>query len=244
MAKRLNMGVAGSLANRHLQYGKKMIRCDYAGTAYNKLMEMKAKTFKDLANHEIVTLAVYLLGGDSQRFDTEDIAKKADELAPGRFTWRKYLDQINIDTVRKRLWDSTKPDKGGFLLGTEKDGWMLTDAGLRFAKSHVRDLEQIDLSRRAMNSKERNLIRRERERMFSSDAFTKFSANQADSISLQEAESFFRVDAYVTGEARMEKILRAKNRFGEDPDLGPLITLLESKLAEGDSIERTIETRG
>lgn len=195
---------------------------------------MKAKTFKELANHEIVTLAVYLLGGDSQRHDTEDIAKKADQLAPGRFTWRKYPDQINIDTVRKRLWDSTKPDKGGFLHGTEKDGWMLTDSGLNFAKSHAQSLEQMDLSRRAMNSKERNLIRRERERMISSDAFAKFSLNRTESISSQEAESFFRVDAYVTGEARLEKILRAKNRFGEDPELGPLIKLLEAKLSKGD----------
>ncbi|MFZ0829061.1 MAG: hypothetical protein WAO02_16730 [Verrucomicrobiia bacterium] len=48
---------------------------------------------KALSNHEIVTLAVYLLGGDSKRIDTEDIAVKANELAPGRFNWRKYRDQ-------------------------------------------------------------------------------------------------------------------------------------------------------
>ena len=66
-----------------------------------------------LANHEIVTLAVYLLGGDTQRVDTEDVAVKANALAGGRFTWRKYPDQINIDAVRKRLWDAAKPEKGG-----------------------------------------------------------------------------------------------------------------------------------
>ena len=43
-----------------------------------------------LPNHEIVTLAVYLLGGERQRVDTEDIAVKANELASGRFTWRRY----------------------------------------------------------------------------------------------------------------------------------------------------------
>lgn len=46
-----------------------------------------------LPNHEIVTLAVYLLGGERQRVDTEDIAVKANELASGRFTWRKYPDR-------------------------------------------------------------------------------------------------------------------------------------------------------
>jgi hypothetical protein len=73
---------------------------------------MKTKLFTNLANHEIVTLAVYLLGGDSQRIDTEDIAKKVNELAPGRFTWRKYLDQINIENVRTFLSDAKKSKNG------------------------------------------------------------------------------------------------------------------------------------
>jgi hypothetical protein len=55
------------------------------------MMLPKAKT---LSNHEIVTLAVYLLGGDSKRIDTEDVAVKSNELAPGRFTWRKYADHF------------------------------------------------------------------------------------------------------------------------------------------------------
>ena len=65
-----------------------------------------AKTKKGLSNHEIVTLAVYLLGGDTQYVDTEDAAVKANELAPGRFTWRKYRDQINIENVRTFLSDA------------------------------------------------------------------------------------------------------------------------------------------
>jgi hypothetical protein len=61
------------------------------------------KTQKGLSNHEIVTLAAYLLGGDTQYVDTEDVAVKANELAPGRFTWRKYRNQINIENVRTFL---------------------------------------------------------------------------------------------------------------------------------------------
>ena len=40
---------------------------------------------KRLNNQEIVTLSVFLLGGDTALIDTEDIAVKANELAPGRF---------------------------------------------------------------------------------------------------------------------------------------------------------------
>jgi hypothetical protein len=186
-----------------------------------------------LANHEIVTLAVYLLGGDAQRVDTEDVAVKANALAPGRFTWRKYPGQINLDAVRKRLWDAAKPDKGGYLQGTEREGWVLTPAGLRFANTNRTVLQTAGLERKPQSMKERNWQRRERERMLASDAFAKFASSRQAAISAQEAESFFRVDAYVTGSAREEKILRAKNSFGDDPELGPLIQLLESMITKG-----------
>jgi len=55
---------------------------------------MTSTRAKALSNHEIVTLAVYLPGGDSKRIDTEDVAVKSNELAPGRFTWRKTLGWI------------------------------------------------------------------------------------------------------------------------------------------------------
>jgi hypothetical protein len=35
---------------------------------------MTSKAAKALSNHEIVTLTVYLLGGETRRIDTEDIA--------------------------------------------------------------------------------------------------------------------------------------------------------------------------
>jgi len=151
---------------------------------------MTSSKAKALSNHEIVTLAVYLLGGDSKRIDTEDIAVKANELAPGRFNWRKYRDQISIDAVRKRLWDASRLQKGGYLLGSERDGWALTPAGLSFANAKHGVLAKANLTRTPLNTKERNLIKRERERMLSSDAFAKFLSNQADTISLQDGQSY------------------------------------------------------
>ena len=91
-----------------------------------------------LANHEIVVLAAYLIGGQYKYVDTEDIAVKANELAPGRFSWRKYKDQINIDTVRKRLWDATKAEKGAYLIGTERGGWLVSEGGCRFAEARLK----------------------------------------------------------------------------------------------------------
>ena len=194
------------------------------------------ETATTLANHEIVTLAVYLLGGDTQRIDAEDIAVKANDLAPQRFTWRKYPNQINLEAVRKRLWDARQVKKGGYLVGSDNTGWSLTPSGILFARGKQAILNQLNLARKPLTTKERNLIRRERERLLGSTAFEKYSSGEADKISMQEAESFFRVDAYVTGETRTEKILRTKNRFADDTELGSLIKLLESKLSKGGGI--------
>src|SRR5207247_1507503 len=84
---------------------------------------------------------------------------------PRRFTWRMYPDQINNDAVRTRLWDPAKPEKGGYLQGTEREGWVLTQSGLRFAKTNRAILQTAKLEREPQSSKERNWQRRERERM-------------------------------------------------------------------------------
>ena len=159
----------------------------------------------DFANHEVVTLATYLAGGRSTYVDTEDIAMKANELAPGRFAWRKYKDQINIETVRKRLWDAAKPEKGGYLTGSERDGWLLTQAGLKFCKSNLPALKPLQNVKRRYSKREGGWIKLERLRLLAEPAFQKFSVGRTNEISAIEAERFFRVDDYVTGNARKSK---------------------------------------
>ena len=96
---------------------------------------------KSLSNYEIVTLAAYLLGGGSLTVDIEDIAIKANEIAPGRFAWRKYPNQINIDHVGSALREAKKPKNGSLLLGSSKEGWLLTEQGLAFAEDRAQDLK-------------------------------------------------------------------------------------------------------
>ena len=174
-----------------------------------------------LANHEVVVLATYLAGGRTSYTDTEDIAVKANEIAAGRFTWRKYKEQINIETVRKRLWDATKPEKGGYLVGSERDGWLLTQTGFKFCKKHLRLLKVGDGTTSTRRSqREQTWISRERARMLAEAAYQKFATGQTKSITPVEAERFFRVDDYVVGTARKTKIERSIAAFAADPLLG------------------------
>jgi len=185
---------------------------------------------KPFSNFEIMTFAVYLLGGDSHYVDTEDVAIKANELAPGRFTWRKYPDQINIDNVKAFLFDARKPKNGAFLTGSGNEGWLLTENGLKFAAKHIKALKEVDLSRERLRKEDIHWRRSEKKRMLGTIAFEKLNLEGAGAITVQEAESFFRVDDYVLGKARERKLLRIMNTFGDDPELGHAVKTLAKKV--------------
>lgn len=185
-----------------------------------------------LANHEVVVLTAYLAGAQKSVADTEDIAVKANELAPGRFTWRKYKDQINIDTVRKRLWDATKPEKGGYLIGSEKAGWRLTKAGYDFARKGVKKTNTIELGKQRKSREEHTSHTRELRRMILEDAFIKFAKGRAQDITKGDAERFFRIDDYVTGQSRSAKIERFKIIASSNRRLSQAIEFLATLVRE------------
>lgn len=184
----------------------------------------------NLSNHQIVTLAVYLIGGDSQYVDTEEIAMKANDLAPGRFTWRKYPVQISLENVSKRLYDVLKDKHGAYLCGSRKKGWILSEAGLKFAKQHLNTIANSDLSKQNIDPKEKKWRQSEKARLLASEAYAKLQIGNIKTVTKREAEAFFRLDDYVTGEARLQKILRIKNIFGKDADLGLAIKQIASKI--------------
>jgi hypothetical protein len=176
-----------------------------------------------LTNEGLVVLATYVAGGASGYADTEDIAIAANRLAPGRFNWRKYRDQINIDTVRKRLWDAARESSGGLLVGSEKQGWLLTEAGLAFCEAHKNRLNKQTSRQDRFSRQEHSWIVRERARMSSEAAFTKWSDGRAQEITPVEAERFFRIDDYVIGKSRAARLERAIQAFNADEVYGPAV---------------------
>ena len=177
----------------------------------------------NLALHEIVAVAAYLVGGDRKPVDTEDIAMKANEIAPGRFSWRKYPNQIDLELIYKHLWDLTKEDKGAYVTGSKNDGWLLTLAGASFAASSVEKLNNLEPVREKRPKTEENWIKRERTRIQGETAYTKILDGRESEVTHAEAEKFFRLDDYVVGPARTRKIQQAENDFREDLRLGPIV---------------------
>ena len=176
-----------------------------------------------------MVVAALLAGAKTESVDTEDIAMKANELAPGRFTWRKYKDQINIDAVRKRLWDATKPEKGSLLIGSEKTGWRLTKSGFVFARRHIK-AGSVAQAKPRVSQSESVLRTRELQRMSNEGAALKFRSGNYDSITKSEAERFFRIDDYVTGKSRAAKIERFRIMAANNRELSDTIDFMAKLL--------------
>jgi hypothetical protein len=181
-----------------------------------------------LANHEVVTIAVFLLRGDIQLVETEDVAVKAAEVAPGRFSWRKYPEQINFESVRRRL--TTAADDYGYVIGSQRDGWRLTDKGREFAEAAAERLEVAE-QRRPLSLREKQWRSRERERMLSSHAYSAFTKGDNSSFTVEDAERFFRIDEHVSAQQRKARVERALVFFSDDDELGALVAAMAALLS-------------
>jgi hypothetical protein len=182
-----------------------------------------------LTRPEAVTLALYALGGSDAAFDTEDIALRAAEIAPTMFAWQKYPDRIDKELVRVALSDARL--KKRYVVGShDKGGWMLTAAGQEFARRNEDGVAQQRVEHR--RGKDNQQLRRERARLLTSAAYSRYLDGGIDDVTDDEADAFFRLNVYVRGQARGRKIARIENQFAEDPELGGLVKLLAARARE------------
>lgn len=187
-----------------------------------------------LSNTQIAVLAAYLAGGSKAPADTEDVAVKAAELAPGRFSWRKYPEQINIETIRKRLWDAASDKMGRLLTGSERDGWLLTEAGLKFCQEHAGELSKTGDGAIRMSQREQAWATRERVRMQAEAAYRKWQHGNIEEVQPVEAERFFRIDDYIVGDLRRSRIRRARDIFAADQTMSEAIDEIAKKVRDCD----------
>lgn len=183
---------------------------------------------------QVVTLAVYLLDGHVRPVDTEDVAMKANQLAPGRFAWSKYPDQVNLELVRVRLSEAKSEPSGRMVAGAGKEGWTLTREGLEWARGPGQALLSQDMrgerhTRRGGSVDEARWLR-ERRRLVASDAWGKWQSGARDNISGREAAAVFRIDTYGVGRTRVLKIARVREAFDSDSELGPFVEAMAEML--------------
>lgn len=179
---------------------------------------------------ETVVLAVCLLGGEKQFVDIEDIAAAANNLAPGLFTWKRYPDQIDIDSVKRCLLAASRPVNGNLVTGSSLSGWALTERGTEFAKDHEEYNRGGELLLTGITEEESRFMSWQRKRIQAHKAFRKVVAGLDHDVTFEEATSFFLLDSRSVPSDRKRKIEQYIKYFGNDPTLGPVVRTLALKV--------------
>ena len=186
-----------------------------------------------LSNQEIVTIALYNLGGGIGSFDIETIAKEADKLAPGRFRWKTDPDMISDSNT----WDAlSNARKKKFILqqAQEKntDSYLLTEEGIKFSKDNIKKVKAFDQGKiRIAVSKE--IFDNTKARLQSSKAYKKVLENKITEISSREYNDFFRLNDYMKSNQKTEKIQKIKNLFISDKEFKKIIDQVADSQSKG-----------
>tara|TARA_B100000886_G_C20410306_1_gene486711 strand:+ start:152 stop:742 length:591 start_codon:yes stop_codon:yes gene_type:complete len=180
------------------------------------------------SNQEIVTIALYNLGGGIGSFDIESIAKEADKLAPGRFRWKTDPNMISDSNT----WDAlSNARKKKYILQQAKekntDSYLLTEDGVEFARRNLKKVKDFDQGKtRIPISKE--LYDNTKLRLISSSAYKKAREDKLEQISQREYNDFFIINDYMKNIKKNEKIQKLKNLFISDKELKIIIDKIAS----------------
>ena len=160
-------------------------------------------------NSDIAVMAVYQLGGALRHIHLEDVAIKAAELSPRRFCWKKYPDQINLESVRVTLKNEGALTKRR-ALGSIRNGWMLTPEGLSWCLARASSGDNQTLV---------DELHREVDRAKRTAAFSKTIDGRVEEVSTLEVEALLRVNDYFTARNRRERIVALANAAVLDAQL-------------------------
>jgi hypothetical protein len=172
---------------------------------------------------ELVTVALYRLGGAKRAIDTEDVAVEAYRISPSRFSWKKYPNQINLELIRVFLSDAKK---NALVIGSGRTGWRLTQRGLKWSEEVSETVGEFDSARTRAQSRAGSIDeqrwRRERSRIVATRAWQLWMSGVRD-IPAAQAKQVFRIDSYARGELRETKITRLRAMFLHDQELAPFL---------------------
>lgn len=182
----------------------------------------------ELSNPEILTLAVYSRGGATSPVDLEDAAIEAFNLAPKKFSWRKYEDQIDLRIVYYALQSATRVDLG-YVKGDPKHGYMLTRTGLDWIEKFDESKQFSTTARKLSPS---DLLLREEIRLQKSRAYEKFISGNPDKITMMDFREFARVNDYFPEHVRKQRYAKIDNVVKDDEELKKVWTYLRTRFAE------------
>ena len=186
---------------------------------------------KKIKSFEIVTMALYNLGGSTKNIHTEDIAIEADKSDPERFKWRKYKENIDLGLIFDCLKSAKNRKLGSYLKGNDEKGWSLTKEGLEFCLNTKNNFSNKLVRKKRVSKIEKKYLIREENRIKNSDAYIKFLNGEAN-ISETDIKNLFKIDDYSTKEDVEKRINNVLDNFTKNKKIFLLIEKYKQQAME------------
>jgi len=173
---------------------------------------------KELTQMDIVVLSAFILDGARHFVHLEDIAIKAAELAPKRFSWEKYPNRINLETVRLALKHELSATNCR-IIGGIKDGFMLNPKGFEWCLN-----VKLNLPREGVIERVTGDIKA----MKGSLTYRKILKESVRNITLNDVHSILKIDNYFNQRMIRERVMALHNAAVLDSQLKEMINKLEN----------------
>jgi len=167
---------------------------------------------------DIVVLSAYILDGARHFVHLEDIAIKAAELSPKRFSWEKYPDRINLETVRLALKHELSAPTCR-IIGGIKDGFMLNTKGFKWCLNAKLNLTHGEIIQRVTGDVKA---------MKGSAAYRKILKENVRTITINDVHSILKIDNYFNQRMVRERTMALQNAAVLDTQLKEMIDKLEA----------------
>jgi hypothetical protein len=116
-----------------------------------------------------------------------------------------------------------------YLKGSNKYGYMLTQAGLEWAEKFDEE-KQISTSSRKLSPSD--LMEKEQIRLRSTRAFKKFKSDEKEKITVMDFREFTRVNDYFPEHIRKQRHIKIDNAVKDDVDLKNVWNFMKTKFEE------------
>jgi len=188
------------------------------------------------SNMEVVLAALYLLRGATQLVHVEEIALKAYELAPTRFSWTRHPEYPDLSVAREGLYDAYRANRRGSRLvrrtkkGTE---WALTAEGVAFVRGEARAWIEARPEPARDGQYARQEVQRVVREVIDHPAYASFlKARRISTVPRHQIADLFRVALDSDADKVRERVerLRAASRDAGRSDLEQFITTAGERL--------------
>ena len=159
-----------------------------------------------LSNIHLVTIALGNLEGHEKPIDSEDIAVHVNALAPGKFSWRKYPEHIDLQVVNQSLQDARRKRNGSLVVGSSSKGWMLSANGMEWFKHF--QLDSSDVAVDGVPLRKGSILRSqdlERRRLLETEAYYLFREGKLADVTRNEFFEFAKINEYFPLKARLRR---------------------------------------